>query len=269
MATTAAKTGYAPVNGLRMYYEIHGTGPPLVLLHGGVSAIGTSFGSILPGLAASRQVIAVEQQGHGRTADIDRPLNMEQMAKDTVELLRHLSVESADFLGYSLGAGVAMYIALQHPEFVRKLVLISLATNPEGYHPGLLEGMEQLTPEALAGSPFAEEYAQLAPNPENWPTLIEKTKQLDREFQGVPNEAVQSITAPALLVFGDSDIVRPEHAVELFRSLGGGVMGDVAGLPRSRLAVLPASTHITVMYRGDWLVSMVTEFLEAPMPERG
>jgi pimeloyl-ACP methyl ester carboxylesterase len=164
---------------------------------------------------------------------------------------------------------VAVYIALQHPELVRKLVLISLATNPEGYHPGLLEGMEQLTPEALAGSPFAEEYAQLAPNPENWPTLIEKTKQLDREFQGVPNEAVQSITAPALLVFGDSDIVRPEHAVELFRSLGGGVMGDVAGLPRSRLAVLPASTHITVMYRGDWLVSMVTEFLEAPMPERG
>jgi pimeloyl-ACP methyl ester carboxylesterase len=260
---------YAEVNGLNMYYEIHGTGQPLVLLHGAFSAIGTSFGKVLPSLAETRRVIAVELQAHGRTADIDRPLRYELMADDTAALLRHLKIEHADLFGYSIGAGVALQVAIRHPEAVRKLVLASATYNSGGLHPGVLAGIEHLTPEALAGTPFQEEYARTAPNPEDWPTLIAKMKELDGKVQDWLPEDVRSIEAPTLLIIGDSDIVRPEHAVEMFRLFGGGVAGDVAGLPNSQLAVLPGTTHVTLVNRADWLLSMIGEFLDAPMPEAG
>jgi pimeloyl-ACP methyl ester carboxylesterase len=261
--------GYAPVNGLQMYYEIHGSGRPLVLLHGNLSTIGVDFGRMLPGLARDRRVIAVEQQAHGHTADIDRPLSIRQWADDTAALLRYLDVEQADFFAYSSGTGIAMELALQQPRLVRKLVLASVAYRLDGLHPGLTDGMDELQPEHLAGTPFEEDYARTAPNPGDWPRLVEKIKQLNRQLPEWPAEAVRSITAPTMLVYGDSDIVRPEHAAELFRLLGGGVPGDVAGLPRSRLAVLPGTTHVTLVHRADWLVPMVTEFLDAPMPEAG
>jgi pimeloyl-ACP methyl ester carboxylesterase len=263
-----ARSGYAPVNGLNMYYEIHGTGTgtPLVLLHGAFSAIGTSFGKVLPGLAESRQVIGVELQGHGRTADIDRPLTLDQMADDVAALLRYLKIERADFFGYSMGAGVTAHIAIRHPEVVRKLVVASLAYNNEGLHPGLLAGLENLKPEQMAGSPWQQEYARTAPKPEDWPRLITKVTQLNMHIPDVPAEVVRSIKAPTLIIIGDSDIVRPEHAVEMFRLLGGGVIGDNVGLPDSQLAVLPGTTHVTLVNRAGWLVSMITEFLDAPMP---
>jgi pimeloyl-ACP methyl ester carboxylesterase len=260
-------TGYAPVNGLNMYYEIHGDARggsrPLVLLHGALSATGTSFGRLLPRLAGDRRVIAVELQAHGRTADVDRPLGIAQLAEDTAALLRHLGVDNADVFGYSLGAGVALQLALAHPDLVGKLVLASVTYSVDGFHPGLLDGMEALTPDALAGSPFEREYAETAPNPADWPTLVEKVKGLDREFQGWSADTVRSVTAPVMLVIGDSDIVRPEHAVELFRMFGGGVMGDMVGLPDSRLAILPGTTHVTVVERADWLAPMIVEFLDA------
>src|SRR6266545_3372462 len=145
--------GYFPVNGLEMYYEIHGTGPgrPLVLLHGGISGIGTSFGEVLPLLAKTRQVIAVEFQAHGRTADIDRDLRFEYLADDVIALLRHLGVESADFFGYSVGSGVAVEIALQAPSLIGKLVLASVSYTREGMHPGVLEGIDLLTPDVMVG----------------------------------------------------------------------------------------------------------------------
>jgi pimeloyl-ACP methyl ester carboxylesterase len=261
--------GYAPVNGLQMYYEIHGSGRPLVLLHGNLSTIGVDFGRMRPGLARDRRVIAVEQQAHGHTADIDRPLSIRQWADDTAALLRHLDVEQADFFAYSSGTGIAMELALQQPRLVRKLVLASVAYRLDGLHPGLTDGMDELQPEHLAGTPFEEDYARTAPNPGDWPRLVGKIKQLNRQLPEWPAEAVRSITAPTMLVYGDSDIVRPEHAAELFRLLGGGVPGDIAGLPRSRLAVLPGTTHLTLVHRADWLVPMVTEFLDAPMPEAG
>lgn len=253
---------YASVNGLDMYHEIHGEGPPLVLLHGALSATGTSFGTMLPGLARSRQVIAVEQQAHGRTADIDRPLTIEQMAEDTVALLRHLGVEPADLFGYSVGAAIAFQIAIRHADRVRKLVTASLTYDMSGLHPGLLDGIESLRPELLVGTPWQEEYARIAPNPDGWATLVEKVKQLDGSFGGWTAEQVRSVQAPTLLIIGDSDIVRPEHAVELFRLLGGGLEGDSAGLPRSQLAVLPGTTHVSLLKRGAWLVPMVHEFLD-------
>jgi pimeloyl-ACP methyl ester carboxylesterase len=267
MTTTEAQTGYAPVNGLEMYYEVHGTGRPLILLHGNLSAIKVDFGRILPSFAKSRQVVAVEQQAHGHTADIDRPLSIRLWAEDTVALLRHLGIEQADLFGYSSGSAVAMQIAIEHPELVGKLVIASASYRLDGLHPGLLDGIQQLQPEHLAGTPFQEEYARIAPNPDDWPTLISKIKQMDADLPEWSPEDIQAIKAPTLLIVGDSDIVRPEHAVEMFRLLGGGVVGDIAGLPRSRLAVLPGTTHITLVHRGDWLSSMVGEFLDAPAPD--
>jgi pimeloyl-ACP methyl ester carboxylesterase len=258
---------YVSVDGLEMYYEIHGTGEPLVLLHGAFSAIGTSFGNVLPKLAESRRVIAFEMQAHGRTADIDRPMSMEQMADDTVAALNQLGVENADFFGFSMGAGIALQIVIRHPEVVRKLVLASVTYNESGVHPGLMDGLAEMKPEMMYGSPWHEEYMRIAPHPEDFATLFAKKTQMDREIQDLPAEAIEAIDAPTLLIIGDSDIVRPEHAVEMFRLLGGGVMGDLAGLPASQLAVLPGTTHATLPERGEWLASMIGEFLDAPMPE--
>ncbi|MEO8286271.1 MAG: alpha/beta hydrolase [Chloroflexota bacterium] len=260
------KRGYASVNGLEMYYEIHGTGQPLVLLHGAFSAIGTSFAKVLPALARTRQVIGVELQAHGRTADIDRPLRCEFMADDVAALLRSLNIEEADLFGYSTGAAVALQVAIRHPEVVRKLVAVSVTYNTEGFHPGLMEGMEGLKPEHLAGSPWQLEYAAIAPNPGDWTALVEKVKDLRRQVQDWPADDIRSIKAPTLFMVGDSDIIRPEHTVELFRLLGGGVPGDSMGLPDSQLAVLPGTTHATIMDRADWLVSMIEAFLAKPMP---
>lgn len=259
---TLSKGSYTQVNGLNMYYEIHGEGQPLVLLHGALSATGTSFGKLLPDLAKERQVIAVEMQGHGHTADIDRPLRYEQLADDIAALLTQLGLEQADLFGWSLGADVALQAAIRHPEVVRKLVLASVTYNRDGLYPELLAGIENAKPEHLAGTPFYEEYASIAPHPQDFPRLFAKQQQLDSEIQDWPVEDIRAIKAPALLIIGDADIVRPEHTVELFRLLGGGVAGDLAGLPRSQLAVLPGTTHVTLVDRAGWLVSMITQFLD-------
>jgi pimeloyl-ACP methyl ester carboxylesterase len=251
-----------------MYYEIHGDGQPLVLLHGAFSAIGTSFGKILPGLARTRQVIAFELQAHGRTADIDRPLAVESMADDVAAALPQLGIERADVFGYSMGSDVALHFAIHHPEMLRKLVLASASYNLKGVHPGLMEGLGEMKPEMMYGSPWHQEYMQLAPHPEDFERLFAKKTEMDRQFQDIPEEAIRGIKAPTLLIIGDSDLIRPEHAVEMFRLLGGGVFGDTpAGLPNSQLAVLPGTSHVTLVDRADWLVSMINAFLDAPMPE--
>jgi pimeloyl-ACP methyl ester carboxylesterase len=251
-----------------MYYEIHGSGRPLVLLHGNLSTIGTSFGKVLPLLASTRRIIAVEQQGHGHTADIDRPFSLEQWAEDTAALLRHLKIERADFFGYSSGGAVALEIALRSPALVRKLVWAGgTSYRRDGLYPELLAAGKAMQPEDLDGSPFQQAYASIAPQPENWHRLVTKIVDLDRTIEGRSREAIASVKAPTLLIIGDSDIVRPEHVVEMFRLLGGGVVGDLVGLPRSQLAVLPGTTHVTLVDRAEWLASMITEFLDAPMPE--
>jgi pimeloyl-ACP methyl ester carboxylesterase len=249
-----------------MYYEIHGTGQPLVLLHGAFSAIGTSFGKLLPELAKSRQVIAFELQAHGRTADIDRPLTIEGMADDVAAALQALGIQQADVLGYSMGSDVALQLVIRHPDVVRKLVLASASYTLSGIHPGLMEGLGEMKPEMMYGSPWHEEYTLIAPHPEDFSKLFAKKTQMDRQFQDIPAETIRAIKAPTLLIIGDSDLIRPEHAVEMFRLLGGGVFGDTpAGLPNSQLAVLPGTSHVTLVDRADWLVSMIDEFLDAPI----
>jgi pimeloyl-ACP methyl ester carboxylesterase len=264
-----AKAGYAEVNGLKMYYEIHGQGGvPLVLLHGAFSAIGTSFGQLLPGLAKTRQVIGFELQAHGHTADIDRPLSMETMADDVAAALDQLGIQQTDIFGYSMGAGVALRVAIGHPELVRKLVIASVAYSASGVHPGLMDGLAQMKPEMMFGSPWHEEYLRIAPQPEYFATFFAKKTQMDLATKDLPAEAIAAIKAPTLLIVGDSDLVRPEHAVEMFRLLGGGVFGDMPpGLPNSQLAILPGTSHVSIVSRADLLLPIIPRFLDAPMPQ--
>jgi pimeloyl-ACP methyl ester carboxylesterase len=268
MTETTAKTGYVSVNGLDMYYEIHGNGQPLVLLHGAFSAIGTSFGAVLPELAKTRQVVGFELQGHGRTADIDRPLSLEALADDVAAAIRQLGLGPADIFGYSTGAAVALHVVIRHPEVVRKLVLASVSYELSGVHPGLMEGMGEMQPEMMHGSPWHEEYMRIAPHPEHFARLFAKKTAMDRGIKDIPAESIKAIKAPTLLIIGDSDLIRPEHAVEMFRLLGGGVFGDMPpGLPNSQLAVLPGTSHVTVVYQADMLLAIIPRFLDAPMPE--
>jgi pimeloyl-ACP methyl ester carboxylesterase len=261
---TDVRTGYAAVNGLEMYYEIHGAGgTPLVLLHGAFSAIGTSFGALLPGLAQGRQVIGFELQAHGRTADIDRPLSPETMADDVAAALEQLGVAQADIFGYSMGAGVALQVAIRHPELVRKLVFMSATYTMSGVHPGLMDGFGEMRPEMMHGSPWHDEYLRIAPRPEDFNRLFAKKTEMDKQLKDVPAEAIRALEAPTLIIIGDSDLVRPEHAVEMFRLLGGGVFGDMPpGLPASQLAVVPGTSHVSIISRADLVVPIVTLFLE-------
>jgi pimeloyl-ACP methyl ester carboxylesterase len=261
-----AQTGYAQVGDLSMYYEIHGAGRPCFLLHGAYMTT-DGMGPLLPGLAETRQVIAAEMQGHGRTADIDRPITYEQMADDTAGLARELGIEDADLFGYSMGGGVALQVALRHPDLVRRLVVASAGFASDGMPPEALAMFPSITPEMFAGSPIEQEYLRLAPNPGDFPKLVEKLKDLDTTDFAWPEEDIRAIAAPTMIVLGDSDGVRLEHAVEFFRLRGGGVMGDLSGLPESQLAVLPGTTHFVppgsgLLDRHEWLLAMVPPFLD-------
>jgi pimeloyl-ACP methyl ester carboxylesterase len=270
MTTKNWKDGYVSVNGLNMYYELHGNGQPLVLLHGAFSAIGTSFGKILPQLAQTRQVIGFELQAHGRTADIDRPLSAESMADDVAAAPEQLGLQHADIFGYSMGAFVALHLVIRHPELVRKLVLASVSYTLSGVHSGLLDGLGEMTPDMMFGSPWHDEYLKIAPHPEHFARLFAKKMEMDRQIQDLSAESIRAIKSPTLLIIGDSDLVRPEHAVEMFRLLGGGVFGDTpAGLPNSQLAVLPGTSHVTVVDRSELLVPMITSFLDRPIRADG
>jgi pimeloyl-ACP methyl ester carboxylesterase len=250
------KSGYAPVNGLKLYYEIHGAAdpaqPPLVLLHGGGDTIKTSFGHVLPELARHRQVIAFEQQGYGHTADIaDRPFSFEQSAEDTVALLNHLHVPQADLFGFSNGGTIAMQVAIRHPQIVRKLVLASAFFSRDGADPAFWNGFATVKLNDMPKE-LRDAYLEVAPHPEDLQTMFDKAVQRMRSFKDIPAEKMRTIKAPALVVCGDSDVTRPEHAVEEFRLL-----------PHAQLAVLPGTDHMQVTARKSWLVPMIEEFLDA------
>ncbi|PWB63763.1 MAG: alpha/beta hydrolase [Deltaproteobacteria bacterium] len=255
------KSGYAPVNGLKMYYEIYGAPngrtPPLVLLHGGGSTIETSFGNVLPTFEKTRRVIVFEQQGHGRTADIaDRPFSFEQSADDAAALLRHLKIERADFFGYSNGGSIALQIAIRHPALVRKLVVASAMFKRDGLYPEFWESMKHAS---LGNMPaeLREAYLKAAPHPEQLQTFHDKSVRRMLEFKDMRDEDIRSIAAPTLVMVGDADVVRPEHAMEMFRLLS-----------HAQLAVLPGTDHMAIVKRTDWEVSMIEGFLDAPMPKK-
>jgi pimeloyl-ACP methyl ester carboxylesterase len=256
------RSGYISVGALEMYFERHGTGPPLVLLHGAFGTIESCFAELRPALACDFDVIAIELQGHGHTRDIDRPLTYEDMAGDTAALLEALDVGRAHFVGYSMGGAVALQLALDRPELVDHLVFAGGASfDPSGVYPELMASFESFDPHQLDRSRWHEAYRRVAADPDAWIPLVVKLNELDRSGHSWPRDRLAALQAPTLLINGDADIVRPEHAVEMFRLLGGGAPGDIAGIARAQLAVLPGTSHEGVLDRVDWLTSMIVAFL--------
>jgi len=259
-----SSSGYASVNGLNMYYEIHGTGTPLVLIHGGGSTIQASFGRVLHSFAKERQVIAVELQGHGHTADIDRPETFEQDADDVAALLKYLKIGNADFFGFSNGGNTTMQIAIRHPDLVRKIILSSTFFKREGMYPQFWESINHATLKDMP-RPLKEAYKKVAPN-DDLSKMFGKDKKRMVEFKDWKAEDIHSINAPTLLIIGDADVVRPGHAVEMLRLL-----------PHARLSILPGThgAYIGEVTTGmehskipDLTVSMIEEFLNEPMPKK-
>jgi pimeloyl-ACP methyl ester carboxylesterase len=259
---------YADVNGLSLYYDEQGSGDPLVLLHGGIAGGEIYAPVVAPALAEGRRVITVDLQGHAHTADIDRPLRPQLLASDVAALIGHLGLEQADVMGYSLGGEVALRLAIQYPDRVRRLVLVSVAFRRDGSHPEVVAAMDQFSPEAaemIKQSPAYAHYAQVAPRPQDWAVHIAKTAELLHDDYDWTGE-IANVTAQTMLVYADADSVRPDHIVEFFALLGGGLRDagwDGSARPSARLAVIPGATHYDI-YLSPLLPAAVAAFLDSP-----
>jgi len=259
-----AQTGYADVNGLKMYYEVYGNGKPIVLIHGSFMTIPLNWSHIIPLFTKDRKVIVAEMQGHGRTRDTSREFSYQGMADDVSGLLKHLKIDSADILGYSMGGGVAFQVAIRHPEQVRRLVVLSGTYAHDGWWPDVEASFATITADIFKGSPIQKQYDSLGNDPKHFPEFVKKVISIDLKPYDWSKEA-KNIKAPIFMAIGDADGVRYEHALELFRAKGGGKMGDIHGLPKSRLAIIPGTTHIGMMQRTDLLIPMVDDFLNSDL----
>ncbi len=256
-------TGYAPVNGVKMYYEVHGSGEPVVLLHGAFMTITNNWTGWIGELSKTRKVIAIEMQGHGRTADIDREFSSEHLADDVAALLDYLKIPSADLIGYSMGGGVAMQCAIRHPDKVRKVVVISSTFRRDGMVKEALDAIPKLTADAFKGSPIEAEYKRLSPTPDEFPKFIKRVLATASKGHDFGADKLKATTAPMFFIHGDADGVRLEHVAEMFRLKGGEIHGDMQPRSRSRLAILPDTTHVTLMARTAVIVPMVNDFFDA------
>ncbi len=260
-------TGYAPVNGLKMYYEVHGSGEPVVLLHGAFMTIPNNWTGWIGELSKTRKVIAVEMQGHGRTADIKRDFSSENHADDVAALLDYLKIPSADLIGYSMGGGVAMQCAIRHPEKVRKVVSISAVFRQDGWVKEALETFPQLTSERFKGTPVETGYKKLSPTPDEFPNFVKRVVAMAAKPYDFGADKLKATKAPMFFIHGDADGVRLEHISEMFRLKGGEIFGDMRPRSASRLAILPNTTHVTLMDRTPVIVPMVNDFFDAK-PEK-
>ncbi|SDP89393.1 Pimeloyl-ACP methyl ester carboxylesterase [Phyllobacterium sp. OV277] len=265
-AQDAAKSAYAEVNGMKMYYEVSGSGDPLIVLHGAYMNI-PSMGKIIPMLAKNHKVYALEFQGHGRTNDIDRPITYANLADDTAAFMDAVGVKKADVFGYSMGAGAGLQLAIRHPDKVTRLVAASTAYDAEGFQPEYKAFIPQMSVEMFVGMPFAQEYRKLAANPDGFPALVKKLIALEHEPMAWGTD-VKAVKAPVLIITADADVTTLEHSVALFRLLGGGAMGDMGKpLSASRLAVMPATSHTAIITQPELLEAFVEPFLKDETPK--
>ena len=267
VVTQAQATGKrVAVNGMQMYYEVSGAGEPIVVLHGAYMNIPT-MGAIVPMLAKTRKVYALELQGHGRTTDIARPITYQNLADDVAKFMDAVGLAKADIFGYSMGSIAGLQLAIRHPAKVNKLVLASGAYDVEGWQPDFKAMIPTMTPDMLNATPLPAEYRKLAPNPDGFRELATKLIQLEKEPMAWEAE-VKALKTPVLIISGDADVATLEHSVKLFRLLGGGAFGDMGKpLPASRLAVLPATSHTAVITQSELLLSLIEPFLKGQTPK--
>jgi pimeloyl-ACP methyl ester carboxylesterase len=256
-------TGYAPVNGLKMYYEIHGNGDPVVMLHGAFMAVTDDWSVWINELAKTRKVIAIDMQGHGRTADINRDMTFENLSDDVAGLLDYLKIPSADIVGYSLGAGVAMQCAIRHPEKVRKVVSISYSIRRDGWVKEANDFWPNFTWVMMKGTPAELGYKKLNPNPDGFPIFFNHLKATALRPFDFGADKFKATKAPMFFIHGDADGIRLDHIAEMYRLKGGDLHGDMFPHPESRLAILPNTTHVTLMNRMTTIVPMINDFLDA------
>ena len=255
-----------PVNGMELYYEVSGEGDPLIVLHGAYMNI-PAMGTIIGRLAETHKVYALEFQGHGRTSDIDRPITYPNLADDVAAFMDEVGLAKADVLGYSMGAGAGLQLAIRHPEKVDQLITASVSYDISGLQPALAAMIPQMKPEMFIGTPMEDAYRELAVNKDGFPALVEKLIALEHEPQSWGDD-VKALKTPVLIITGDADAMTLEHSVAMFRLLGGGGMGDMgAPLPASRLAVLPATSHTAVIDQTDLLLSVIEPFLKGETPK--
>jgi pimeloyl-ACP methyl ester carboxylesterase len=273
MTTKPSRSGHLPINGLSLYHEVYGQlggSSPLLLIPGAFMAT-DSMSAWVSAFARDRTVIVFDQQGHGRTPDTPRTMSYEQFADDAAALLRALEVERADVMGYSQGGGVALQLAIRHPQLVDKLVSLSATYRQDGWYPSVMQALEGLSATAFAGSPVEKAFREHTPDPTAFDAYVEKMRVLNFDDQDISDAQMRSISARTMVIVGDADGVRPEHALEMFKLRGGGdedaaASGMLQDVPAARLVILPATSHIGISRQSAVLVPMVSAFLDDVPP---
>lgn len=257
-----ANNGYAPVNGIKIYYEVYGEGKPVILLHGAFMTIAENWGQLIPELSKTRKVIAIEMQGHGHTPFSDRKLDLATLASDVEGVMNYLKVDSADIVGYSMGGSVAYQLTIQSPKRVKKLVIISSTYKSTGWRPEIANAFKNMKPEMFANSPMKAAYDAVAPDTTKWTRFVEQMF----AFMGTPfdmgDSNIAKIASPVLIISGDNDGLDKIELMKTYQLLGGGVSADMEPMPKSHLAVVPSQSHVSLMMQTKTILGYLDDFLK-------
>jgi pimeloyl-ACP methyl ester carboxylesterase len=257
-----ADSGYAAVNGIKVYYEVHGEGRPLVLLHGAFYTIGLNWAELIPELSKTRKVIAIEMQGHGHTPFSERKLDLATLASDVAGVMDHLKVDSADVAGYSMGGSVAYAFAIQYPKRLRKLVIISSTYKSSGWMPEITKGFKNMKPELFTNTPIQTGYDAVAPDKANWTKFLQHMITFAGQPFDLGDANVAKITSPVLLISGDNDGLDKIELMKTYKLLGGEVVADFGQMPKSQLAIVPAQGHVSLMMQTKTILGYLDGFLK-------
>jgi len=257
-----ASSGYVPVNGIKVYYEVYGEGKPLILLHGAFMTIEMNWGQLIPELSKNRKVIAIEMQGHGHTLFYDRKLDLATMASDVEGVMDYLKVESADIVGYSMGGSIAYQLTIKNPKRVNKLVIISSTYKTSGWLPAVTAGFKNMKPEYLMNTPLKTAYDAIAPDKTKWPKFLEQMITFIQTPFDMGDSNIAKITSPVLIISGDNDGLDKVELMKTYQLLGGGVSADLGPMPKSHLAVVPSQSHVTVMMQTKTILGYLDGFLK-------
>ena len=255
-------SGYAPVNGIKVYYEVFGNGKPIVLLHGAFMTIDDNWGKMIPELSKTREVIAIEFQGHGHTAFSERTLELATLASDVQGVMDLLKVDSADVVGYSMGGSVAYQLTVQSPKRVKKLVIISSTYKSTGWAPEIANAFKNMKPEMFANSPMKAAYDKTAPDKTKWPKFIEQMLGFVGASFDMGDDNIAKIASPVLIISGDNDGLDKVELMKTYQLLGGGVSADMAPMPKSHLAIVPSQSHVSLMMQTKTILSYLNDFLK-------